>query len=30
MSRECIEKIETIIITIALVAGALLIAFHWK
>ena len=30
MSRECSEKIETIIITIALVAGVLLIAFHWK
>jgi hypothetical protein len=30
MSREFIEKVETIVITVALMAGVLLIALHWR
>ncbi len=30
MSKELIERIETIIITVTLMAGAFLIAFHWR
>jgi hypothetical protein len=30
MSREFIEKVETIVIAVALMAGVLLIAFHWR
>jgi hypothetical protein len=30
MGKELIERIETIIITIALMVGVLLIALHWR
>jgi hypothetical protein len=30
MNRELIERIESIIITIALMVGVLLIVFHWR
>lgn len=30
MSKELFERLETIIITVALTAGVLLIALHWR
>lgn len=30
MSREFIERVETVIITVALMIGVLLIALHWR
>jgi len=30
MSRECVERIETIIVTVILMAGILLIGLHWR